>query len=131
MKTTWLSTLLWEHLNSNAKYLFASTMRTKAATSLATEWITHMLSPWKYVGTEFCSFMREVGRKIVFQVRVCFILSHIQKQMKKWSELLRELKKAEDISIEENSKEEAEQEKGDYKTAKVTFLMASSKKVFW
>jgi hypothetical protein len=42
-----------------------------------------------------------------------------------------ELKKAEDISIEENSKEEAEQEKGDYKTAKVTFLMASSKKVSW
>jgi len=42
-----------------------------------------------------------------------------------------ELKKAEDISTEDNSKEEAEQEKEDYKIAKATFLMVSSKKVSW
>jgi hypothetical protein len=37
----------------------------------------------------------------------------------------------EDISIEENSKEEAEQEKEGWKIVKVTFLMVSSQKVFW
>lgn len=42
-----------------------------------------------------------------------------------------EYSRTETTSIAENSKWAVDEDMGDFKTAKVTFLMDSSKKVFW